>query len=39
MCHPWRSHSPTDRASGYMLTNATPADEPNHNIDPPKPTA
>ena len=26
-------------ASGYMLDSATPADEPNQIIEPPKPTA
>ena len=39
MCQPWRSHSPTDFASGYMFDSATPADEPNQIIEPPKPTA
>ena len=36
---PWRTHFPTDLASGYMLESATPADEPNQIIEPPKPTA
>src|SRR3954454_6810241 len=36
---PCRSHRPTDLASGYMLEIATPADEPNQIIEPPKPTA
>ena len=36
---PWRSQSPTDLASGYMFVKATPADEPNQIIEPPKPTA
>ena len=31
--------SPTDLPSGYMLARATPAEEPNQIIDPPKPTA
>jgi hypothetical protein len=30
---------PADLASGYMLASATPADEPNQIIEPPKPTA
>jgi hypothetical protein len=34
-----RSQWPTERASGYMLDSATPADEPNQIIEPPKPTA
>ncbi len=38
-CQPSRSHRPTERASGYMLESATPADEPNQIIEPPKPTA
>ena len=37
--HPWRSHNQTDRPSGYMVVNATPAEDPNQTIDPPKPTA
>jgi len=36
---PWRSQFPTDFASGYMFARATPADEPNQIIEPPKPTA
>src|SRR6516162_8271053 len=36
---PCRSQRPTDLASGYILEIATPADEPNQIIEPPKPTA
>ena len=36
---PCRSQRPTDFASGYMLEIATPAEEPNQIIEPPKPTA
>ena len=36
---PWVTHRPTDFASGYMFASATPADEPNQIIEPPKPTA
>ena len=36
---PCRSHWPTDLASGNRLDTATPADEPNQIIEPPKPTA
>ena len=36
---PWRSHWPAERASGYIVAIATPADEPNQIIEPPKPTA
>ena len=36
---PWRTHFTADLASGYMLESATPADEPNQTIEPPKPTA
>ena len=32
-------YRPTDLASGYMLESATPAEEPNQIIEPPKPTA
>ena len=32
-------HSLTDLPSGYILVSATPADEPNQIIEPPKPTA
>jgi hypothetical protein len=39
MYQPWRSHWPTDLASGNRLDNATPAEEPNQIIEPPKPTA
>src|SRR5262249_32680364 len=38
-CDPWRSQRPTDFASGYMFASATPAEEPNQIMDPPKPTA
>jgi len=38
-CHPWRTQATTDFASGYWLESATPADEPNQIIEPPKPTA
>src|SRR5437899_11051602 len=38
-CQPCLSHSPTDFAWGYMLDSATPAEEPNQIIEPPKPTA
>ena len=37
-CQPWRNQRPTDFASAYMFEIATPADEPNQIIDPPKPT-
>jgi len=37
-CQPFRSQFPTDFASGYMLDSATPADDPNQIIEPPKPT-
>ena len=30
---------PTDLASAYMLASATPAEDPNQIIEPPKPTA
>src|SRR5918993_4980852 len=36
---PCRIQRPTDRASGYMLDSATPADDPNQIIEPPNPTA
>ena len=39
MNQPWRSHRPTERACGNILATATPAEEPNQIIDPPKPTA
>ena len=39
MGHPFLTHSPTDFASGYMFDSATPAEEPNQIIEPPKPTA
>src|SRR5215204_5311122 len=35
---PSRSQRTTDFASGYMLEIATPADDPNQTIEPPKPT-
>src|SRR6185437_4574029 len=38
-CHPARSHANTDLPCGKRLVSATPADEPNQIIDPPKPTA
>src|SRR5215813_12022655 len=38
-CDPWRIQRPTDFASGYMFASATPAEEPNQIMDPPKPTA
>src|SRR5947207_5060437 len=37
--HPPRIHATTERASGKMLEMATPADDPNQIIEPPKPTA
>src|SRR5207249_11522706 len=37
--HPPRIHALTEHASGKMLEIATPADDPNHIIEPPKPTA
>jgi hypothetical protein len=36
---PSRSQRPVERASGYMLQIAMPADDPNQIIDPPNPTA
>jgi hypothetical protein len=36
---PWRSHKATDLPSGNRLVSATPADDPNQIIEPPKPTA
>src|SRR5687767_13693832 len=39
MSHPSPSLRPVERASGYMPQIATPADEPNHSMSPPKPTA
>ena len=38
-CQPERSQGPTARASGKRFVIATPADEPNQIIEPPKPTA
>src|SRR5262249_32995660 len=38
-CQPCSSQRPADFASGNMLASATPADEPNQIIEPPKPTA
>src|SRR6185312_9021688 len=38
-CQPPRSHANTDFASGKRFVSATPADEPNQIIEPPKPTA
>ena len=38
MAQPCLIHSPTDLASGNILHNATPEEEPNQIIDPPKPT-
>jgi hypothetical protein len=38
MIQPWRSQRPTDLASGNMFEIATPAEEPNQIMDPPKPT-
>src|SRR5438309_4456867 len=38
-CQPCLSQSPTERPCGYMLQSATPAEEPNQIIEPPKPTA
>ena len=37
--HPCLIQSPTDLASGYMVASATPAEDPNQIIEPPKPTA
>src|SRR5689334_955887 len=39
MGQPQRIHSVTDFASGKKFDTATPADEPNHSIEPPNPTA
>ena len=36
---PGVTQRPTDFASGYMFDSATPAEEPNQIIEPPKPTA
>src|SRR5437870_13172910 len=38
-CQPPRTHAIAFLPSGYMFDSATPADEPNQIIDPPKPTA
>ena len=38
-CQPPRTHANTDFASGYWFDSATPADDPNQIIEPPKPTA
>ena len=38
IAQPCRIHCPTERDSGYMLHNATPEEDPNHTIEPPKPT-
>src|ERR1700743_2896254 len=38
-CQPWRNQRTTDFVSGYMPEMATPAEEPNQIIEPPKPTA
>jgi len=38
-CQPLVSHAPTERACGNIEASATPADEPNQIIEPPKPTA
>jgi len=37
--HPSFTQRTADFASGYMLESATPADEQNHTIDSPNPTA
>ena len=37
-CQPFFSQFPTDFASGKRLETATPADDPNQIIEPPKPT-
>src|SRR4029434_3451499 len=37
-CQPCLSHRPTDFASAYMFEIATPAEDPNQIIEPPKPT-
>src|ERR1700730_2485577 len=37
-CHPPRTHAIASLPSGNMFDNATPADEPNQIIEPPKPT-
>src|SRR6185437_8193929 len=38
-CQPLRSQPNTFFASGYWFVSATPAEDPNQIIDPPKPTA
>src|SRR5450759_3322048 len=38
-CHPPRTQAIASLPSGNMFDNATPADEPNQIIEPPKPTA
>jgi hypothetical protein len=38
-CQPCFNHRPTDFASLYMFEIATPAEDPNQIIEPPKPTA
>ena len=38
-CQPAGPTPSTERASGNWLASATPADEPNQIIEPPKPTA
>src|ERR1051325_6694955 len=38
-CQPCDNHRRVDLISGNSPATATPAEEPNHNIDPPRPTA
>src|SRR5436853_6684069 len=39
ICQPCRTHWATDFASGKLFESATPAEDPNQIIEPPKPTA